>query len=267
MRASDELELMLFESTAEGARAVLPCGIESFLLDWECLGKRERQQGFDTEILPVGPDELLALAQVPGAAAWCRLNQDGAHTPEEIETAIGAGADGLFLPMVTHPRQVERLVLRVDGRCKVGILVETVEALGCLADLSEFPLDRVYFGLNDFAISRGGGSIFRAVLDGSVERAREAFAGVPFGFGGITAVDAGSPVPCAQLIEEMARLGCAFSFLRRSYRREVDRLGARVLTQGVQAYWLRCRARGTEEVRRDRAALVSALREICDGCS
>ena len=165
--------------------------------------------------------------------------------------------------MVRCAADVERIVRVVDGRSQVGILVETVEALRCVRDLAAMPLDRVYFGLNDFAISRGGGNSFRAVLDGSVERAREAFADIPFGFGGITAVDAGSPVPCTRLIEEMARLRCAFSFLRRSFRRDVARLGQDVLIRGVRAYWNRCLDRAPEEVAADRLALDAELRMLC----
>lgn len=140
------------------------------MLDWEYLGKTERQHGFDTEIEPVGTAELMAVSGVRGAAAWCRVNQEGPHTADEIEAAVAAGACGLFLPMVRNPAQVERFLRRVDGRCGVGLRVETEAALRCVADLPAFQLDRLYFGLNDFAISRGGGSIFRAVLDGSVER-------------------------------------------------------------------------------------------------
>jgi citrate lyase beta subunit len=93
--------------------------------------------------------------------------QFGPHTASEVEAAVGAGAEGVFLPMVTRPAEVARFVGLIAGRAGAGILVETVEALARVGELRSFPLDRVYFGLNDFAISRGGGSIFCAVLDGS----------------------------------------------------------------------------------------------------
>ena len=74
------------------------------------------------------------------------------------------------------PADVDAFLRRLSGRAAAGILVETVEALACARASRASPRPRVYFGLNDFAISRGGGSLFRAVLDGSVARAREAFA-------------------------------------------------------------------------------------------
>lgn len=258
------LELLLFETTADGARAMRHAGIRDFIVDWERHGKTERQLGYDTEIAPLGAGALTAIAAVPGASAWCRINRLGPHTAGEIERAVAAGAVGLFLPMVTAPGEVESFLRHVDGRCRAGILVETVAALDCVRDLAALPLDRVYFGLNDFAISRGGGSIFRAVLDGSVERARAAFAGVDFGFAGITAIDAGAPVPCARLVEEMARLDCSFSFLRRSFRRDAPRVGAARLAAGVQDYWQCCRGRDAAAIEHDRRALQRVLREACD---
>jgi hypothetical protein len=262
--AAAELELMLFESTALGAKAVMPAGIRRFIIDWEYIGKAERQAGFDTEIVPVGPFELTEVAGLPEAGVWCRVNRDGPQMVEEVDLAIASGAHGIFLPMVTTPQEVERFLHAVNGRCQTGILVETLAGLACVRHLAVLPLDRVYFGLNDFAICRGGGSIFRAVLDGSVERAREAFAGVPFGFGGVTAVDAGTPVPCARLIEEMARLDCQFSFLRRSYRRDVQRLGVARLTDEVRVFWRHCQRRSASEVAADRRALELLLRGVCD---
>ena len=78
----------------------------------------------------------------------------------------------------------------------------------------------MYLGLNDLAIERGTRNIFAAVADGMVERVREAFR-APFGFAGLTLPDAGFPIPCRLLIGEMARLGCQFSFLRRSFHRDI----------------------------------------------
>ena len=86
--------------------------------------------------------------------------------------------------------------------------------------LGRLPLSRVYVGLNDLMIDRGGSSIFTAVLDGTVARVRSAFS-VPFGFAGLTVVDGGFPVPCRLLIAEMARLGGSFTFLRRSFHRDI----------------------------------------------
>jgi hypothetical protein len=76
-------------------------------------------------------------------------------------------------------------------------------------------------GLNDLAIDRACPNIFQAVIDGTVENIRQAFT-VPFGFAGLTLPDRGFPIPCRLLIGEMARLKCQFSFLRRSFHRDIQ---------------------------------------------
>jgi hypothetical protein len=256
------IELMAFEHTAAGARRLREHGVDTLLVDWEFLDKEERQRDFDTDISSGTVDELRAVAAVPGAPTWCRLNRFGAHTLQEVEVAVGAGAAGVFLPMATWPSDVERFLVMVDGRVGAGILVETVGGLAQAGALAKLPVQRVYFGLNDFAISRGGGSIFRAVLDGSVERAREAFAETPFGFAGLTAMDAGSPVPCRYLLAEMARLGCTFSFLRRSFRRDLATRRLAEVIAGIRTAWHECAARDALAIARDRATLEGILRGL-----
>jgi hypothetical protein len=102
----------------------------------------------------------------------------------------------------------------------VGILVETLDAVARAAELARLPLTRAYLGLNDLAIERQSCSIFAAVADGTLEHVRRPFE-VPFGFGGLTLPEGGSPLPCRLLMGEMARLGCRYSFLRRSFHRDV----------------------------------------------
>ncbi len=257
------IDLFLFENDAPRATRSLTHGIRHFLADWEISDKAERQKDFDTEIAPVTVDDLRALAAVKGAATWCRINRHGPYTARDIDEAVAAGADGIFLPMVTAPAEVEDFLRQVNGRCATGILVETLEACAMARDLAKFPLERVYFGLNDFAISRGGGSIFRAVLDGSVERMREVFSGQTFGFGGMTAVEAGDPLSARMLLQEMARLRCQYTFLRRSFRRDTRERDPGEVVAGIQAAWLRCRQRDAGAIRRDRQALESRLHELC----
>lgn len=148
-----------------------------------------------------------------------------------------------------------------DCRCGVGILVETAEAVAVSSTLARLPISRAYLGLNDLAIDRGSTSIFDALLDGTVERVRAEF-DVPFGFGGLTLPDRGSPVPCRQLIAEMVRLDCSFSFLRRSFRRDVacDEVGAAIahIRDAINA----ARARSPNAIAADRVALMRVVERI-----
>ena len=257
------LELFLFENDAAEVRQAVKYGVQHFLVDWEAVGKEERQQGYDTEIRPGTLDDLAAIAAIPEAMAWCRINRFGPHTAKEIENSLKAGAGGIFLPMATSATEVEKFLQCVDSRCETGILMETVEAYAVAKDLAILPLERVYFGLNDFAISRGGGSIFRAVLDGSVERMRDVFSEKVFGFGGVTALEKGFPLPAKRFLEEMSRLDCGFSFLRRSFRRDTKGRDPRMVVDNIRDFWRRCRERDQDTVQRDRQTLEGILRDLC----
>ena len=161
--------------------------------------------------------------------------------------------------MVRRREEVESVLDRVRGRCRVGILVETVEAVSHAGELCALPLSRVYVGLNDLAIDRGSASIFDAVADGTVDEVRRACP-LPFGFGGLTLPDAGSPVPCRLLIAEMTRVGAGFSFLRRSFHRDIAGRDVAAEVPRLLAAIDAARQRPPDAVARDRAEFAAAVR-------
>ena len=215
-----DFSLALFSTDASTVRQAGAAGVEMIVVDWEFRGKPQRQTGADTEINSDTPEDLRRIRAATDATIVCRINQSGDWTSQEAELAMECGADEILLPMVRTAAEVERLLRIVDGRCKVGILIETIDAAASAADMARLPLSRVYFGLHDFAIDRRTTNIFTPVIDGTVERTREHFT-VPFGFGGLTLPGCGSPIPSALLLGEMIRLECSFSFLRRSFHRDV----------------------------------------------
>jgi len=213
-------QLLLFAHNRSIAVAAESAGVDGLVVDWENRGKDERQAGFDTEINAHSREHLRGIRRATTLPIVCRLNGYGAWTSEEIEAALGDGATELLLPMVRRPDEAARALDAVRGRAGLGVLVETEDAVGCRAALGRMPLSRVYVGLNDLAIDRGSANIFEALVDGTVNAVRNDVH-VPFGFGGLTVPHLGHPVPCQLLIDEMARLRCSFSFLRRSFLRDV----------------------------------------------
>lgn len=213
-------QLLLFAHTRSIAAAAEAAGVDGLVVDWENRGKGDRQAGFDTEINAHTREHLRSVRGATTLPIVCRLNGYGAWTSEEIEAALGDGADELLLPMVRRLDEAARALDAVRGRAGFGILIETDEAVRCRVALSRMPLSRIYVGLNDLAIDRGSANIFDALVDGTVEAVRRDI-DVPFGFGGLTVPQLGRPVPCHLLINEMARLRCSFSFLRRSFLRDV----------------------------------------------
>lgn len=251
-----DFSLALFSTDAPTVREATAAGVEMIVVDWESRGKRERQAGADTEINSDTPEDLRRVRAATNATIVCRINQSGDWTAREVDLALECGADEILLPMARGAAEVERLLRIVDGRCKVGILVETIDAAARAADLGQLPLSRVYFGLHDFAIDSGTTNIFLPAIDGTIERTREHFT-VPFGFGGLTLPGHGSPIPSTLLLGEMIRLDCSFSFLRRSFHRDV---AATSIADGV------AQIRGAiEKAERRSAAAIARDREALEG--
>ena len=219
MRSS--FQLFLFAHTPSVAAAAETAGIDGLVVDWENRGKDHRQAGFDTEINAHTREHLRSVRGATRLPVVCRLNGYGTWTAEEIEAALGDGADELLLPMVRCPDEAARALDAVRGRAGFGVLIETDAAIRCRVALARMPLSRIYLGLNDLAIDRGSANIFEALLDGTVDAVRRDV-GLPFGFAGLTVPHLGRPVPCHLLIDEMARLRCSFTFLRRSFLRDVS---------------------------------------------
>lgn len=220
LEMAEQFELVLFSKNPPFIRQAVESGVDSIIVDWECIGKEQRQALYDTQINNDTLEDLRRVRACTKAKVICRVNSYGATTAEEVEHAVVAGADEILLPMVRTLEEVETVLGQVDGRCGVGILVETVAAVKLAGELARLPLSRVYVGLNDLAIERNTPNIFTALVDGTVDRMRPLFR-IPFGFGGLTLPDRGHPIPCRLLIGELARLWCNFSFLRRSFHRDI----------------------------------------------
>jgi 2-keto-3-deoxy-L-rhamnonate aldolase RhmA len=257
----DSFGLFLFSTDPEVIARHVAAGVDGVVVDWETAGKEARQAGADTEINHDTLEDLRRVRAATGARVLCRVNGYGRTSEREVEDAIAAGADEILLPMVRRVEDVRRVLEMAAGRCGVGILVETCEAVEEAGKLAELPLTRVYVGLNDLAIARGSASIFAALQDGLVERIRAAFS-VPFGFGGLTRPDCGAPIPCRLLIGEMARLRCDFSLLRRSYRRDTAGRDPSLEIPRVRRAVRDAVARDAAAVARDHGDLMSRIESL-----
>jgi hypothetical protein len=251
-------ELLLFSTDPAFIEEAVAAGVDGIVVDWEVAGKRRRQAGADTEINADTVEDLMRVRSRVEGRVLCRINPPGELTEEEVETAIRAGADEVLVPMVRARSELEQVLEIAGGRCGIGTLIETEEAVAHAQELAELPISRAYVGLNDLAIERRAANIFAAVADRTVERVSGAV-DRPFGFGGLTRPDRGDPIPCRLLIAEMARLGCGFSFLRRSYRRDVTSgTQARSIAQ-LRGALAAAAQRAPDQVKRDRRDLEAAI--------
>jgi hypothetical protein len=210
------VDLFLFTVDPRWGRAVVAAGAAGIVVDWERRGKERRQLGEGTQINADTPVDLARMRAATDGRLLCRINGAGPWTGGEVEEAIAGGADEILLPMVRTPEEIDRTLDAVAGRCGLGILVETQDAVDRVGELASRPLSRVYVGLNDLRIDRRSDSLFRPLTDGTVDAVRAQVA-QPFGVGGLTLPGSGFPVPSELLAAELVRLGTDFTFLRRSF--------------------------------------------------
>jgi 2-keto-3-deoxy-L-rhamnonate aldolase RhmA len=255
---SGTFDLFVFSTDAAAIETAVGGGVAGVVVDWERVGKRHRQTGADTQIGEDTAEDLQRVRGLTSARILCRIDNTPDLLNAQVDAAIELGADEVLLPMVRSAAEVEALLARSDGRCGVGILVETQDAIDDLHAIAALPLARVYVGLNDLAIERGATNIFDALVDGTVDEIR-AHLDVPVGVAGLTLVDCGAPIPCLLLIGELARLDCSFSFLRRSYHADVRGRDARVEIRRLLDAIAAARRRSAEDVARDRSALIDAI--------
>ena len=260
------LDLLLFTVDPVRAAGAVRAGVAGVVVDWEARGKSRRQEGEGTEVNAHTPEDLARVrAAVPVGAGRVvvRLDGAGAHTRAQVDRALALGADELLLPMVRTPDDVDLALEAVAGRCGLGILVETQDAVDAVDALAQRPLARVYVGLNDLRIDRGrpvgAAHLFAPLVDGTVDAVRAAVGSTPFGVAGLTRTGGGAPVATRLLAGELARLDASFTFLRRSFCADVPlaamcREVPRMLAGVEQA-----RRRSAAQVLADRAALVAAV--------
>jgi hypothetical protein len=264
-RRMSALDLLVFTVDPQRAHRVVAAGAAGVVVDWERRGKARRQAGADTEINSDTAEDLLRVRAATAGTVVCRVNAAGPWTREEVDLALACGADEVLLPMVRTPADVDLALAAVAGRAGLGILVETQDAVDCVETLLSRPLRRVYVGLNDLRIDRAGGALFAPLVDGTVERVRRAAdrcAGrgpLDFGVAGLTRPDAGHPVPSRLLAAELARLDASFTFLRRSFWRDVAGCDLAAEVPRIRDAVAAARRRTPGQVVADRAELVAAV--------
>jgi hypothetical protein len=215
----NKFELILFYSNVMFTSTSVKAGVDKVIIDWENKGKELRQKLFDTQINKHSYKDLENVKSEINVPVITRINEFSNLNKDELERTINLGTNEILLPMVKEPKEVETILKQINGRTKLGILIETNSAINNAKELSKFPLSRVYVGLNDLSIERNNSNIFIPLYDGTIDEVRQYF-NIPFGFGGLTHPNLGTPIPCLCLMEEMVRLKCDFSFLRRSFMKD-----------------------------------------------
>jgi len=216
--------LNVFYADAQLTQECIEAGADGIVVDWEVADKRHRQSLFNTQINRHDVNTLRSAVKIHQDAVICRVNGADNIDKDEITQAIAVGATDIMVPMVKTVAQAEQALSYVDGKARCLIMIETPEAVKISAEIGQLPIDGVYIGLNDLAIASNSRNIFIPMVDGTLDDIR-ANIPMPLGVAGLTHPNFGSPIPSHLLVNELMRLQCDFTFLRRSFFRDANQLG------------------------------------------
>ena len=220
------LNLMYITKNPEVARIAEDAGVDWIFVDMEFIGKDSRQGGLDTvQNHHTVKDIENIKAAVKKAKVLVRVNPIHDALPyypsskDEIDASIKAGADILMLPFFKTVEEVRQFINYVGGRAKTLLLMETVEAANLVDEILEVPgIDMIHLGLNDMHLELGMKFMFELLANGTVEKLGNKIKakGIPFGFGGIAALDGGA-MPGEMVLKEHYRLGSTMVIVSRSF--------------------------------------------------
>ena len=200
-------------------------GVQRIGVDLERLGKADRQAGYpQARISAHTLDDLARLGSVlDRARLFCRLDPPHAGTPEQIERALGLGAQVLMLPFFTDPADAARFVALVDRRAETVLLVETAPAAWGVERLAALSgLDEIMVGLNDLSWEIGVRNRFTLLASPLMQALSSAVraAGKRFSVGGLGRwEDASLETPPDLIYAQYPRLGADGGWLARSFHR------------------------------------------------
>lgn len=228
------LRLMYITNNPEVAQIAEEAGVDWIFVDMEFIGKDNRQGGLDTVQNHHTIEDIKTIKNaVSKAKVLVRVNpihevqKDGYFDSEnEIDAAVGAGADIIMLPFFHSLQEVSDFVSfvkkaneRYERRVKTCLLLETPEAAILIDEILNVPgIDMIHIGLNDLHLAMGMKFMFQLLTDGIVDQLAKKIQskGIPFGFGGIAGLQGGA-LPGSFILKEHYRLGSSMVIIGRSF--------------------------------------------------
>ena len=218
------MKLMILTAEPSFAKEAQSAGIDRIFFDLEYINKVERQKGRNTFISSNNIEDIPSIRNVlTSSELLVRTNPIHQYSKQEIDKAIDYGADILMLPMAYDKNDVEAFIQMINGRAKVSIMIETVQALTRIDSILALKgVDELFFGLNDLHIGLGLPFLFEVLSGGLIEYMSEKCSkkNMPFGFGGIARIGDGM-LPAEKILGEHIRLGSTSVILSRTFKGEV----------------------------------------------
>lgn len=214
------LKLMYITNNPDVARIAEENGVDRIWVDLETLGKEARQPGMNTvKSNHTLSDVSVIRDSISTSDLLVRVNPLNENSKNEIDEAINRGADIVMLPMFRTADDAKRFVDFVNGRAKVLLLLETIDAEKNIESIVSLDgIDEIHIGLNDLHLEHKQKFMFELLANGNVEALAKTLKknNIPFGFGGIARLDEGK-LPAQHIIAEHYRLGSSMAILSRSF--------------------------------------------------
>lgn len=214
------MDYIYITNNSKVGAALVRGGVRWIMIDLERIGKLSRQLNRNTVISEhTIKDVGLMRNAFSDSNLLVRVNPMGSHTRNEIESVIGLGADALMLPFFKTSHEVEEFIQIINRRCKVFLLLETLEAISAIEDILILPgIDYIHVGLNDLHIQRNTKFMFEFFSDGLMDDVASKLLKnqLKFGIGGVSRYGTLKP-PAERVLNEHKRLGSSGVILSRSF--------------------------------------------------
>lgn len=214
------LKLMYITNRPDVAKIAEENTVDRIWVDLESRGKIERQGHVNSvKSNHTMADVSSIRAAISKAQLLVRVNPLWECSKAEIDEVISRGADIIMLPMFHTPDDAKQFIDLINGRAKVLLLAETIEAEKNIDAIASVPgVDEIHIGLNDLHLAYKMTFMFELLANGQVEAMTKTIAshGIPYGFGGIARLDEGM-LPARHVIAEHYRLGSSMAILSRSF--------------------------------------------------
>ncbi len=253
---------MLFTNNIDLARTAQKAGVDRIVVDLEVREKRERQNGYHLECNYHTIEDLRLMKRAVGVPVVCRINPINENSKDEINEAIASGADILMLPMFRTAEEAEEFIYLSAGRSKTILLLETKEAVDNAKKIAKLDFDEIYIGLNDLAISYGKGFAYELLADDLLDNLRSVFRDKPFGFGGITILGKGAPLPTGLILKELARLSADSVIIRRAFKKDIAGRDIAEEVKKIKSEYEVLSLRTLEQTQAGRSDILKFLKEI-----
>lgn len=236
--------------------------LEDIVVDLECLNKRERQFGTAFKTSKLDFDFLKNARKMWDRNVLCRINPENPDSYSEIIKTVEAGVNGIIFPMVKSNNELEKIYKRCNRKLKIYILCETRESLNLSPELLNVA-DCIYVGLNDLNLSYGNThNPLKILKTDLISNFRKKIIGPEFGFGGVTKIGCGFPIPTTMLLQELSRLDSKLCFLRRSFYRDTVDSNWTDVIHDIDEYYHKISDRSYEQIVKHRNKLIDCLEKL-----